>query len=217
MTPFCTNAIFQDGSKIPIKNIYCVGRNYREHALELNHPIPKTPLYFQKSIATISQTDAITIPQGTEIHHEVELVLCIKEDVFDSSELAMESIIAGYTIGLDLTDRTSQSELRAKGKPWFWAKSFRNSTVLGDFIPANDFSLNEPFKLVKNGDTVQVGHVSDMLFDIKTLLEKLVSRVLLLRGDIVFTGTPSGVGPLQSGDKLDIIHNNEKLYSVSIL
>ncbi|NQV37815.1 MAG: fumarylacetoacetate hydrolase family protein [Candidatus Marinimicrobia bacterium] len=217
MITFHTDAIFQDGRKIPIRNIYCVGRNYRDHAKELNNPIPKEPLYFQKSTASIAQSNQITIPKETEIHHELELVLCLGKDVFDPVELDIENDIAGFTIGLDLTDRTSQSELKANGKPWFWAKSFKNSSILGPFYNNGLFPLDKDFVLKKNGIPVQTGRVNDMIFSIEYLLKRLVSRVPLLCGDIVFTGTPSGVGQLQTGDILDIIHGDEELYSITIL
>ncbi len=207
---------FINGSTLPVRNIYCVGRNYTDHAMELGNKVPDSPMFFQKSTATIASGSCIEIPKGTEIHHELELVVCIGRDVLNLDDLHEETCISGFTIGLDLTDRTSQSELKAKGKPWFWAKSFRNSTILGQFQPYDSNGINEEFTLLKNGQLTQSGSINDTVFSIPDLLMALISRVPLLQGDILFTGTPSGVGPLLSGDKLDLKMGGNDILSMLI-
>ncbi len=216
MSEFSSDAVFHDGSRIPIKNIYCVGRNYAAHANELQNPIPKEPLFFQKSTASIAQTGTIEIPSNSDIHYEVELVVCIGADINEPGNADITSNLAGFTIGLDLTDRTAQSILKKERKPWFWAKSFKNSTVLGLFQECTIDKKITGFGLKKNEELVQLGNPDHMLFSIEFLLQKLAIRVPLLRGDILFTGTPSGVGSLRSGDHLDILLGNEFFYSVDI-
>lgn len=200
---FYSKARFIDGQEIPIRNIYCVGRNYRAHAEELGNSVPTAPVFFQKPLSSISQTHEIQLPATGEIHHELELVVCIAEDSL-SHKNGEDIAIAGYALGLDLTDRLMQAELKSRRLPWFWSKAFRNATVLGEFQTPDRFPLNSTFWLKKNTLVVQTGSIEDMVFPISTLLRSLSDRFPLLRGDIIFTGTPAGVGLLQPGDHLEL-------------
>lgn len=208
------SARFTDGQSRPIRNIYCVGRNYINHAHELNNPVPEEPLLFMKSTASVATGNRILLPESATIHHELELVCFIGREIPEPGQ-EIAAAIQGYTLGLDLTDRPLQQKMKDAGKPWFRAKSFRNSTILGDFIPADEFNLDEPFFLRKNGQQVQSGAVGDMIFPIEVVLQSLAERLPLGPGDILFTGTPAGVGPLQSGDVIEI--GPRPAYSITIL
>lgn len=178
-----------------IKNIWCIGRNYVAHAKELNNPIPASPLIFLKAGTCINPTKNITLPDWTsDIHHECELAVLIDKNGAPKS----------LALALDLTAREVQSQLKEKGSPWTLAKSFKGACPVSEFIPwtsMDDFqSLN--FKFYKNDQRVQEGSPQDMLFSLPTLLNHLQKHYPLAENDLVLTGTPSGVGPIQKGDHL---------------
>jgi len=190
------------------RKIICVGRNYREHALELSNPIPKKPLIFVKtSNSYLLNGGEIIIPEGCKnLHHEVELGVIIgktasrikKEDAF--------SYVGGYTIALDMTARDLQDEFKAVGNPWYLAKSFDTSCPIGDFIDCS--AIKDPHNVEiyckVNGVIRQKSKTDCFLFDIPTLLEFTSKTVSLEPGDLVLTGTPAGVGQVKSGDEIEI-------------
>lgn len=177
--------------------VICVGKNYLKHALELGDAVPEEALYFFKPPSTIlSATEAKTaliLPEQGEIHHEVELVLEIVGDHFTR-----------FTIGLDLTLRDVQNRLKKAGQPWEKAKVFKNATVLGPWrkIANLDEVMTAKFSLSVNGQMRQQGQGLDMRFKPPELLADLRHYFPVLDGDILFTGTPEGVGPLVHGDEL---------------
>jgi fumarylpyruvate hydrolase len=180
---------------IEIRNFWCVGRNYKDHALELNNPIPSKPLIFLKSGACVQQGPQILLsPHCQDVHHEIEIVLLLNKDLKPSH----------WTLGLDLTDRKTQSELKAKGEPWELCKSFKGSAVLGPWQKINSLQEveNREFKLEVNDVCRQTGNTKDMIFSFHGLLNYLQNHFPLVENDAVFTGTPAGVGPLLSGDRV---------------
>ena len=187
---------------IEVRNIYCVGSNFISHAEELNNPIPEKPIIFQKSNAALTTSSDITIPATTDIQHELEVVVLIHSDGYKIKVKNAMNHVGGYGLGLDLTDRKMQHELKSKGLPWFLSKNFRNSAIVSDFNHWNDSKWNSVFWLEKNQVIVQEGKISDMIFPVDILIEFLSHRIPLIAGDILFTGTPEGVGPIKKGDEL---------------
>lgn len=186
--------------------IVCVGRNYAAHAKELNNPIPEQPILFIKpasALADLSQPLQIPADRG-ECHHELELALLIGAELSQAKPADCLNAVAGYGLALDLTLRELQAELKAKGHPWERAKAFDGACPLSAFIPATEVDdwRQLHLQLQRNGQLQQSGQCADMLFPIEQLLSEISQSFRLQAGDVVLTGTPAGVGPLQRGDTL---------------
>ncbi|MFS4460636.1 fumarylacetoacetate hydrolase family protein [Bdellovibrio sp. HCB2-146] len=180
-----------------IQNIWCVGRNYAEHAKELGNEVPTEPFFFLKagSTATLSAKE-IQLPYWVEeLHHEVELAL-----QFDENLQIDEACIA-----LDLTDREKQNQLKAKGHPWTLAKSFKGSCPLSGFFPVNDLEelKNLEISLKINGEYRQQGNTNQFVFPLEKLIDFARQHFPIMPGDLLLTGTPAGVGPFKKGDVLE--------------
>ncbi|HVP35920.1 MAG TPA: fumarylacetoacetate hydrolase family protein [Terriglobales bacterium] len=188
--------------------IFCIGRNYAEHVQELSNTIPEKPVIFIKpATCLVKPGEEIHFPKhGKELHHEVEIVIRIgSEGRIERVDDAL-SYIAGITVGLDLTLRDVQNDLKKKGLPWEIAKAFEQSAPIGDFI-RYDKSINLdniPFGCKVNGIERQKGNSRDMIFSIPKLLVEVCKVWLLRPGDLIYTGTPSGVGSLKIGDSIEI-------------
>ena len=188
--------------------IFCIGRNYAEHVQELSNTVPERPVIFIKpATCLVKPGEKIHFPKhGKELHHEVEIVIKIGSEGRVVREEESQSFISGITVGLDLTLRDVQNDLKKKGLPWEIAKAFEQSAPIGDFAPY-DKSIdldNISFGCKVNGVERQRGNCKDMIFSIPKLLIE-VSKIWVLRpGDLIFTGTPSGVGPLKIGDRIEI-------------
>ena len=198
---------FKNGIKeIPIGKIVCVGRNYAEHAKELGNEVPEKPVIFLKpASAIIYSGDKIIYPNfSNEMHHEVELVLLISKTVNNADSKLAEQTIAGYGVGLDMTLRDIQNVLKKKGHPWTIAKCFDTSAVLGEFISKQDYNLtlDEEISLQVNREVRQKEKLNKMIFNPVEIVEYISSLMTLEEGDLVFTGTPAGVGKVEKGDKL---------------
>lgn len=201
--------------KIKIKNsnqeftvgkILCIGRNYAEHAKELGNEIPEKPVIFLKpASALIHSGEKVIYPAfSNDMHHEVELVLLIGKTVKNANKTEAEEAIIGYGVGLDMTLRDIQNELKKKGHPWTIAKCFDTSAVISDFILKSDYklTLDEEISLSVNGQIKQKEKLNKMLFHPAEIVEYISSLMTLEEGDLVFTGTPAGVGKVERGDKL---------------
>ncbi len=198
-----------NGQLFTPQRIFFIGKNYDEHIKELGGTAPEEPVVFMKPVCSIvSPGEPISIPQhGKLLHHEVEVVLLIGKEGQGVPEVDALSYIAGITLGLDLTLRDIQSRLKKTGLPWELSKSFEQSAPLGHFkaYDSNSIDLeNLPFSCSVNGDLRQQGNTRYMLFPIRNLIHRLSGWWRLRPGDIIFTGTPSGVGQLNSGDQVDI-------------
>ena len=189
---------------IYIRKIVCVGRNYAEHARELGNEVPEKPVVFLKpASAVIHSGDEIKHPPfSDEMHHEVELVLLLGNKIKDASLKDAENTIAGYGVGLDMTLRDVQSKLKSQGHPWTIAKCFDTSAVLSEFVLKDDqnLTLDEEIYLNVNDDVRQKDKLNKMIFKPVELVQYLSSLMTLEQGDLIFTGTPKGVGKVQSGD-----------------
>lgn len=193
--------------KINIGKVVCVGRNYADHAKEMGSEIPdKFPLIFMKTVTCmINSGESVVHPDYSEnLHHEIELVLLIGEMVKNATTTEAENAILGYTVGLDMTLRDLQSASKAKGEPWTLAKVFDTSGVISEFILKENYKItgNEKIYLDVNGRTRQNSIVGLMLFDSVEIVKNISKRMTLEKGDLIFTGTPAGVGRVIKGDKL---------------
>lgn len=177
------------------KNIWCVGRNYKDHAKELGNPLPKNPLIFLKSGSCLTPNSSFSIAQNLgEIHYELEVALRFAKDLsFDA-----------YTLALDLTAREQQKLAKEQGTPWTLAKSFKSSCPLGSWQSLTHISslYNKNFNLLLNDKQVQTANTNEMLFDFNRLASYILSHFPVEAGDILLTGTPAGVGALKPGDQL---------------
>lgn len=201
------------------KNIYCIGRNYRLHAIELGNEVPEEPMVFTKpSHAAVPMNgESIAIPGGVgEVHFELEIVLRVGDSY--KPGMGPDEIFDAMTLGLDLTLRDVQSKLKAKGHPWLAAKGFKNSAPLGEWIPyPGEAALAAgEFKLIRNGEVAQHGFPKDMLFGVAELAKHIEANYGLGAGDLIFTGTPAGVAALREGDVLEAFWGEKKLGSCTI-
>ena len=207
------NVQSEQGNLIPVRNIYCIGRNYRAHAAELKHDVPDSPFFFQKSIPALNTTNEIILPENREIHHELEIVVLIGKDGEMISASSTDTFISGYALGLDLTDRIYQTQLKEAKLPWLLAKSFKGSAVVSSF---QSEMVQKDFWLKVNGEVRQMGNASQMVFSISQQISFLSSMIPLMSGDLIFTGTPSGVGPIHSGDLLELGIEEKSIHSLSV-
>lgn len=186
--------------------IFCIGRNYSEHARELSNEVPSEPLVFMKpATALLKDNDPFYHPTfSSDIHYEVELVLKIKKHGKRIEKQFASLYYDHIGLGIDFTARDIQSSLKAKGLPWEKAKSFDHSAVISKFVPLDTIPSNDNihFSLKKNGQVVQQGQSSNMIFDFDTLVSEVSKYFTLQIGDLIYTGTPSGVGPIKQGDHL---------------
>jgi fumarylpyruvate hydrolase len=192
-----------------IRNVYCVGRNYRLHAAEMGNAVPTSPMLFTKpshaAIALSGEESPLLLPSGSgSVHYEAELVFYATRDY--EPGIKVDDLYGAFTVGLDLTLRDVQDKLKAKGHPWLEAKGFRNSAPLGRWLefPGLDALSQAEFGLTMNGRETQRGHVRDMVFGLRELTEFVGRAYGIGAGDLLFTGTPEGVGALSDGDELEL-------------
>jgi 2-keto-4-pentenoate hydratase/2-oxohepta-3-ene-1,7-dioic acid hydratase in catechol pathway len=200
--------------------IICIGRNYSEHAKEMKSEVPSEPVFFLKpDTALVKDNQAFYYPDfSKEIHHEIELVVKITKPGKNIQVQFAPKYYDEITVGIDFTARDLQAQCKSKGLPWEKAKAFDNSAPIGKFINKTKFKVLDKlnFKLEINGKQVQKGCTSDMIFSIDTIIAYVSQFITLKTGDLIFTGTPSGVGPVAIGDKLDCFLEEEKLLSFEI-
>lgn len=201
--------------------IFCIGRNYVEHIKELNNVVPEDPVIFTKpDTAIIRNNNPFYYPEfSKDVHHEVELVLKISKEGKNIEEKFASKYFDSIGIGIDFTARDLQSKAKAKGLPWDIAKGFNGSAPISDkFISVADFKAltDINFKLEMNGQLKQQGNTSLMLFPFNYIISYLSKFFTLKTGDLIFTGTPSGVGPVVVGDKLSAFIENEKMLEFEV-
>lgn len=200
--------------------IICIGRNYAEHAKEMNAPVPAEPVFFLKpDTAIIKNNLPFYYPDFTkEIHHEVELVLKINKPGKNIDEKFANKYYEEIGIGIDFTARDIQAKCKEKGLPWEKAKAFDGSAPIGKFIPKKKLTDidNINFNLMVNGNVVQVGNTRDLLFKFDEIIAYVSTFFTLKKGDLIYTGTPAGVGPIKIGDKLAASIENELLLAFEI-
>ena len=200
--------------------IICIGRNYLKHARELEHDIPDEPVFFMKPDSSLLLDNRhFYIPEfSSEIHHEVELIVKINRlGKYIEAKFA-NRYYDEIGLGIDFTARDLQRKLIEKGLPWEKAKAFDSAAVLGDFIPKEQLGdLGQiDFSLTKNGELVQKGNSRDMIFSIDTIIEYVSKFVTLKIGDLIYTGTPAGVGAVQIDDRLEGFIGERKMFDFLI-
>jgi 2-keto-4-pentenoate hydratase/2-oxohepta-3-ene-1,7-dioic acid hydratase in catechol pathway len=200
--------------------IICIGRNYQNHAKEMGAETPGEPIFFMKpDTALMPKRSAFYYPDFTkDLHHEIELVVRINKVGKNIAEKFAHEYYQEIGLGIDFTARDLQQKCKEKGLPWEIAKSFEHAAPLGEtFIDKNELLLNNiDFSLEINGKTVQQGNSADMIFSIDKLISYISTFMTLKIGDLIFTGTPAGVGPVKIGDYLVGYLNGNKLLSVHI-
>lgn len=186
--------------------IICIGRNYVDHAKELSNPVPKKPLVFMKpSSALLVNNKPLYYPTFTKsLHYEAEIVLKIGKNGRHVQPEFARDYIKEIAFGIDFTARDIQSQLKEKGHPWEIAKGFDGSAALSDFIPIETVNRDAiAFKLQLNGIDVQVGNTKDLIFSFETIISYVSQYFKLNMGDLIYTGTPAGVGEVKIGDHLE--------------
>lgn len=197
-----------------VKNVYCVGRNFSLHATELGNTVPTKPIIFMKPTHAMVHAEGqqIALPSSMgEIHHELELVIHVGSEV--EKDFYLEQVIDTFSLGIDFTLRDVQNDLKRERKPWLLAKGFKNSAVVGNFvtIPSKEELCETTFCLLKNGEKVQAGKVNEMMFSLSTIIQYIKDHIGIDKGDIIYTGTPAGVGKVQDGDHLQMYWGNKLL------
>jgi len=196
----------------PVRHIYCVGRNYAEHAKEMGGDATKEPPFFftkpADSIVPVvpPAVGKIPYPMATKnFHHELELVVAIGKSGVKIAPEHAQSLIYGYAIGLDMTRRDLQADMREKKRPWDIGKSFAESAPMAPIHPvaSTGILMRGAMQLAVNGQVKQQGNLTDMIWDVPHMLSFLSQMYELLPGDLVFTGTPAGVGPVVPGDQIE--------------
>lgn len=200
--------------------IICFGRNYADHAREMNSELPLEPVFFLKpDTAQLKEGSAIYLPNiSNEIHFECELVVKIKKaGKFIQTKFA-KNYYSEITLGLDLTARDLQIKCKKKGLPWEISKAFDNSAPISDkWLNVSDINLSEiNFQFFQNGELKQNGFTKDMIFTIDELISYVSQFITLKTGDLLYTGTPAGVGEIHIGDKLEGVINGKKIFEFSV-
>jgi len=199
------------GGTFQVHRIYCVGRNFAEHAREMGAIAPTTsaergrPVFFLKPADAVVTDGVVPYPPGThELHHEVELVVALGRDapIGELDRHATDMLVFGYAAGLDLTRRDLQAEAKAKGLPWDIGKAFDSSAPISEIVPATELKdlASRTLTLAVNGERRQHGALVDLIWSVPDILHELSKVYALRAGDLIFMGTPAGVGPLQIGD-----------------
>lgn len=200
--------------------IICVGRNYTAHIEELENERPESPVLFLKpDTAVLPPKQAFYIPDFTkDLHYEVEVLVKINRVGKHIDAKFAHKYYDEIGLGIDFTARDIQQKMKEKGLPWEKAKAFDNSAVIGEFVSKENFlSMDDiPFSLQKNGEIVQDGNTSHMLWKIDELIAYISTYFSLRTGDIIFTGTPAGVGQVVDGDKLEGFINDRSMFTVDI-
>lgn len=198
-----------DEARYPVKRIFCVGRNYHAHAVEMGRPVDKAtmkPFYFMKDASTLVESGA-TVPYPTgsaNYHFEMELVVAIGKEGFRVAEADADQLIYGYAAGLDMTRRDLQLVAREQGRPWDLGKNFEKSAVCTEIVPAAGLGVlhKGAIDLKVNGETKQSSDLSMLIWDLRELIADLSKFYHLQPGDLIYTGTPEGVGAVVSGDRI---------------
>ena len=191
----------------PVRRIYCIGRNYADHAIEMGHdPNKEPPFFFQKNAQNVDTSGTFPYPpQTSDVHHEMELVVALKSGGAEISlDNALEHVY-GYGLGLDMTRRDLQGEAKKLGRPWEVGKSFEKSAPMSELVPASETGHLDQGRicLKVNGEIKQDGDLNQMIWKVPEMIAYLSRFYDIAGGDLIMSGTPAGVGPIQRGDKME--------------
>jgi fumarylpyruvate hydrolase len=207
--PVYSLAVRGKSERLPVQRLFFVGRNYHAHAVEMGRPVDKSvevPFYFTKNTSTLVESGAtVAYPPGTKNYqYEMELVLVIGTAGFRVAESDAAKLIYGYACGLDMTRRDLQLVAREKGRPWDLGKDVEESSIVSEIVPMPGVVLDRgELAMSVNGQVRQKSDLSKLIWNIPELIADLSKFYHLLPGDLIFTGTPEGVGPLQAGDRIE--------------
>ncbi|WP_029274072.1 fumarylacetoacetate hydrolase family protein [Pedobacter borealis] len=200
--------------------IIAIGRNYAEHAKELNNPVPTIPVIFLKpDTAVLKDNKPFYLPDfSDDVHYELEVVLKICKEGKHIAEKFAANYYDEVGLGIDFTARDIQSKHKEKGLPWELAKAFDHSAPISIFHPKSDFEdlYNLNFELKVNGESRQIGHTKDLLFSFEKIISFVSQYITLKKGDLIFTGTPQGVGKINKGDKLEAWLEGKQLLNFDV-
>ena len=213
---------FKNGrADVPIGKIVCVGRNYAAHVKEMGHSVEEFPVIFLKTASNViySGEPVIHPDYSNNLHHEVELVLFIGETIKNADLISSERAIYGYAVGLDMTLSDLQNDFIKKGNPWTISKSFDTAAVLSEIVIKDQYLLrgDETISLSVNGVTRQNTSIKDMIFSPVEIVKYISSKMTLEMGDLIFTGTPEGVGQVIRGDKIEASLENVGRISTNVI
>jgi 2-keto-4-pentenoate hydratase/2-oxohepta-3-ene-1,7-dioic acid hydratase in catechol pathway len=201
-------------------SIYCIGRNYVAHAKELGNEVPTSPVIFMKpSTALLNKGEQLTIPSFTkDLHYEAELVLRVNQVAKKVKNAHVMDYCDAITVGIDFTARDVQNDLKAKGFPWEKAKAFDDSAIIGEWIPLTEDMFENPFhySMTQNGNMVQEGDSSLMIYGLPQIIESITEYFTLYPDDLIFTGTPAGVGPTHQGDVFEGFFEGKSVFKLQV-
>lgn len=201
-------------------SIYCIGRNYVAHAKELGNEVPTSPVIFIKpSTAMLNKGEHLTIPSFTkDLHYEAELVLRVNKVASKVKNAKVMDYCDAISVGIDFTARDIQNDLKAKGLPWEKAKAFDDSAVVGEWIPLTEDMFENPFhySMTQNGNPVQEGDSSLMIYGLPQIIESITEFFTLYPDDLIYTGTPAGVGPAHAGDVFEGFFEGKSVFKLQV-
>jgi len=205
----------------PVRRIYCIGRNYADHAIEMGHdPNKEPPFFFQKNAQNVDTSGTFPYPpQTSDVHHEMELVVALKIGGADISlDNALEHVY-GYGLGLDMTRRDLQGEAKKLGRPWEVGKSFEKSAPMSELVPASKTGHLDQGRicLKVNGEIKQDGDLNQMIWKVPEMIAYLSRFYDIAGGDLIMSGTPAGVGPIQRGDKMECEIENLGTMTIEVI
>ncbi len=190
--------------RFPVRRVYCIGRNYAAHAIEMGHdPDREAPFFFQKNPDNLDFTGTFHYPTGSEdVHHEIELVIALKKGGKNIPVQTALEHVYGYAIGLDMTRRDLQGEMKKMGRPWEIGKAFEHSAPMGPLVSVSDIGHPEcgKIELTVNGTVKQSGDLNQLIWKVPEMISYLSNYFELAAGDLIFSGTPSGVAAIKKGD-----------------
>jgi fumarylpyruvate hydrolase len=195
------------GGLFPVHQIYCVGRNYADHAVEMGHdPDKEPPFFFMKpEYAVLNSGEDMQYPAlSSDVHHEVELVVALAKGGRDVAVEDAMDLVYGYGVGIDMTRRDLQAEAKDKSRPWEAGKAFLHAAPCSTLVPISECGemSDGPITLAINGQTRQEGNINQMIWKVPEVISRLSTLFSLRSGDLIFTGTPAGVGPIQRGEHI---------------
>lgn len=192
------------GARFPVRRIYCIGRNYADHAIEMGHdPNKEPPFFFQKNTENVDTSGQFPYPpQTNDVHHEMEMVVALKSGGANISEADALQHVFGYGLGLDMTRRDLQAEAKKLGRPWEVGKAFERSAPMSELVPASESGHLDSGRIALkiNGQERQVGDLNQMIWKVPEMIAYLSRFYDIAAGDLIMSGTPAGVGPVVRGD-----------------
>ncbi len=206
-------------ARFPVRRVYCIGRNYAEHAAEMGHDTREPPFFFQKNPDDLDPSGSFPYPyRSSDVHHESEMAVFLHSGGSDIHTGAALNHVYGYALALDMTRRDLQAQMKRAGRPWEVAKAFARSAPVGPIHPAAEIGhpAHGALTLHLNGAPRQEGDLAQMIWSVPEMIAILSEYVSLAAGDVILTGTPAGVGPVSRGDVLEVAHERLGRLAVTV-